>query len=180
MRKRGFEVVSKYNNKDINLPKRATKGSAGYDMESAENITIPSIWQTLFKTFFKYLADDGSEFEEYKDVLQQSMKPTMVSTGLKAYMQEGEVLKLYNRSSNPIKRGLVLSNGIGVVDEDFFNNKNDEGNIKVQFINFFPFDVKIKKGERICQGIFEQYLLVDNDIAEGTRVGGHGSTNDKN
>lgn len=62
---------------------------------------------------------------------------------------------------------------------DYYNNKNDEGNIKVQFINFFPFDVKIKKGERICQGIFEQYLLIDNDIADGTRVGGHGST-DKN
>lgn len=116
MKKRGFEVISKYKDKKINIPKRATKGSAGYDIESAEDIVISSIWKTLFKTFFKYLADDGSEFEEYKDVLMQSMKPTLVSTGLKAYMQEGEVLKLYNRSSNPIKRGLVLSNGVGVVD----------------------------------------------------------------
>ena len=176
MRQRGFEVVSKYKNKNINLPKRATKGSAGYDMESAEDITIPSIWQTLFKTFFKYLADDGSEFEEYKDVLMQSMKPTLVSTGLKAYMQEGEVLKLYNRSSNPIKRGLALSNGNGIIDEDFYGNKSDEGCIKAQFINFFPFDVKIKKGERICQGIFEQYLLADGDEATAERQGGFGST----
>lgn len=95
-------------------------------------------------------------------------------------MQEGEVLKLYNRSSNPIKRGLVLSNGVGIVDEDYYNNKDNEGDIKVQFINFFPFSISIKKGERICQGVFEQYLLIDDDTSENIRVGGHGSTNDKN
>ena len=179
MRKRGFEVVSKYKDKNINLPKRATKGSAGYDIESAEDITIPSIWKTFYSTLFQYFGDKNGTWEEYKQKIVKAIKPILVPTGLKAYMQEDEVLKLHNRSSNPLKRGLILSNGIGIVDSDYYNNKSTEGHIMAQFVNIFPFDIKIKKGERICQGIFEQYLLTDDDTAEGERTGGHGSTNDK-
>ena len=108
--------------------------------------------------------------------IAKSIKPTLVPTGLKAYMQEGEVLKLFNRSSNPIKRGLILSNSVGIVDKDYINADN-EGLIYAQFINIFPYDIKIKKGQRICQGTFEQFLIADNDNAEGERKGGHGSTN---
>lgn len=177
MRQRNFEVVSSYKDKNISLPKRATKQSAGYDIESAEDITIPSIWKTIYKTFFNYLGSDD-KFDEYKLILTKALKPILVSTGLKAYMQNGEALKLFNRSSNPLKLGLILSNGVGVVDQDYHNNPDNEGHIKAQFINFMPFDVNIKKGDRICQGIFEQYLLTDDDVAEGDRVGGHGSTNE--
>lgn len=175
MRQRGFEVVSTYIDKSINLPKRATKSSAGYDIESAEDITIPSIWKVFFQTLFKYFGDKDAEWESYKELIVKSIKPTLVPTGLKAYMQDGEVLKLFNRSSNPLKLGLILSNGVGVVDQDYYYADN-EGHIMAQFINFFPFDVKIEKGQRICQGIFEQYLLTDDDVAEGKRVGGMGST----
>lgn len=44
-RKRGFEVISAYEGKGINVPKRSTKHSAGYDFEAAEDIVLPSIWQ---------------------------------------------------------------------------------------------------------------------------------------
>ena len=179
MRQRGFEIVSKYKDKNINLPKRATKGSAGYDIESAEDITIPSIWKSFFKMLFKYFSSDDAEWESFRDLIAKAVKPTLVPTGLKAYMQNGEVLKLYNRSSNPLKIGLILSNGVAVIDQDYYNNPDNEGHIMAQFINFFPFDIKLEKGVRICQGIFEQYLLTDDDVAEGERIGGHGSTGEK-
>lgn len=179
MKVRGFEVVTEYKDKDINLPKRATKYSAGYDFESAVDITIPSIWSKITKNIFKFLGDKNLEWNNFKDVIADLIKPTLVTTGVKAYMQEKEVLKLFNRSSNPLKFGLLLSNGTGIIDKDYYNNPDNEGEIKAQFINFFPFDIKIKKGQRICQGIFENYLLADNDNSENERLGGHGSTGDK-
>ena len=86
-KKRGFEVAKGFENSGINLPVRKTKYSAGYDIEAAEDCVIPA-----------YVA--GS-------------KPTLVKTGLKAYMEDDEMLLLYNRSSNPGKKGLVLANEIG-------------------------------------------------------------------
>ena len=152
---RGFEVVSSFS--DINLPKRSTARSAGYDFEAAEDITVPSIWKMVLK---------GSE----------NIKPTFIKTGVKAYMQEDEALFLYNRSSNPGKKGLVMANSVGVVDSDYYNNADNEGHIMFAFYNFFPVDVTIKKGERIGQGVFKKFLKADGDDAAAIRTGGFGST----
>ena len=78
-KKRGFEIAKGFENKNINLPIRKTKYSAGYDIEAAEDITIPSF--------------------------KKGIAPTLVKTGIKAYMQDDEMLLLYNRSSNPKKKG---------------------------------------------------------------------------
>lgn len=67
-------------------------------------------------------------------------------------MQPDEVLIIANRSSNPLKRGLVIPNGIGVIDSDYYNNSANEGEIFVQILNFGISDIHIKKGERIGQG----------------------------
>ena len=152
---RGFEVCSSF--ADINLPKRSTARSAGYDFEAAEDITVPSIWKMALK---------GSE----------NIKPTFIKTGVKAYMQEDEALFLYNRSSNPGKKGLVMANSVGVVDSDYYNNADNEGHIMFAFYNFFPVDVTIKKGERIGQGVFKKFLKADGDDANAIRTGGFGST----
>ena len=152
---RGFEVVSSFS--DINLPKRSTARSAGYDFEAAEDITVPSVWKLALK---------GSE----------NIKPTFIKTGIKAYMQEDEALFLYNRSSNPGKKGLVMANSVGVVDSDYYNNADNEGHIMFAFYNFFPVDVTIKKGERIGQGVFKKFLKADGDSADAIRTGGFGST----
>ncbi|MBR2471405.1 MAG: dUTP diphosphatase [Clostridia bacterium] len=152
---RGFEVVSSFS--DINLPKRSTARSAGYDFEAAEDITVPSIWKLALK---------GSE----------NIKPTFIKTGVKAYMQEDEALFLYNRSSNPGKKGLVMANSVGVVDSDYYNNADNEGHIMFAFYNFFPVDVTIKKGDRIGQGVFKKFLKADGDDAAAIRTGGFGST----
>lgn len=148
---RGFEVVKGFEDCNINIPVRKTKYSAGYDMEAAEDVIVPSF--------------------------KKGDKPTLVKTGLKAYMQDDEVLMLYNRSSNPKKKGLILANSVGVVDKDYYGNSDNDGHIMFAFYNIKDEDIEIKKGEAIGQGVFQKYLVVDDDIAEGTRVGGFGSTN---
>ena len=150
-RKRGFEIAKGFENSNINLPVRSTKNSAGYDVEAAEDCIIPAF--------------------------KPGQKPTLVKTGIKAYMESDEGLILANRSSNPGKKGLILANSIGVVDSDYYENPDNDGHIMYAFFNFKAEDVEIKKGERIGQAIFQKYLVTDNDIAQGERTGGFGSTN---
>lgn len=102
-------------------------------------------------------------------------QPTLVKTNVKAQMKENEVLMLFNRSSNPGK-GLILANGVGVVDSDYYNNTSNEGNIAFAFYNIKPKKTVIKAGEKLGQGVFIKYLKVDNDEASANREGGFGST----
>ena len=150
-RKRGFEVCKGYEDKEISLPVRKTKYSAGYDLEAGEDVVIP--------------------------VFKSGDKPTLVKTGLKSYFGEDEVLLLANRSSNPFKKGLVLANSVGVVDSDYYGNPDNDGHIMYAFYNFFSEDISIKKGDIIGQAMFYKFLVIDNDIAAGERMGGFGSTN---
>ena len=145
-RKRGFEIAKGFEDKQINLPVRKTKFSAGYDVEAAEDIIIPSF--------------------------KKGMKPTLVKTGIKAYMMEDEVLILANRSSNPGKKGLVLANSIGVIDSDYYGNPDNDGHIMFAFFNIKDEDIEIKKGDAIGQAIFQKFLVADDDSANGTRMGG--------
>ena len=150
-KKRGFEIAKGFENHGINLPVRKTKCSAGYDIEAAEDTVIPSF--------------------------KKGMKPTLVKTGIKAYMMEDEVLILANRSSNPGKKGLILANSIGVIDSDYYGNPDNDGHIMFAFFNVKDEDIEIKKGDAIGQGIFQKFLIVDDDMAQGERKGGFGSTN---
>ena len=147
---RGFEIAKGFEDKRINLPVRKTKYSAGYDVEAAEDTIIPSF--------------------------EKGMKPTLIKTGIKAYMQDDEVLILANRSSNPGKKGLILANSIGVVDKDYYGNPDNDGHIMFAFFNIKDEDVEIKKGDCIGQAIFQKYFVADEDVAEGERMGGFGST----
>ena len=151
MRTRGFEIAKGFEDKEINMPVRKTKFSAGYDIEAAEDTVIPSF--------------------------KKGMNPTLVKTGLKAYMQDDEYLKLCNRSSNPKKKGLILANSIGVVDADYYGNPDNDGHIMFAFYNIKEEDTVVKKGECIGQASGEKFLVADEDKAEGERVGGFGSTN---
>lgn len=229
--KRYFRRVSGY--EDVNIPIRATRFSAGYDFEAAEDVTIPSMligmdqyaenikrkidatdgvsmthdqYEKLNKidnefddrdiytqaneknyldllTIMNDILDEGPEDDTVLDHLNQfkkAFKPILVPTGIKAKMPEDEMLLLYNRSSNPLKRFLFLANGVGVVDSDYYNNEGNEGHIQFQFINLGPTPITIKKGERIGQGIFQKFLLTtDPEITQrgDLRLGGFGSTN---
>ena len=153
MKTRGFEIAKGFEDKDINLPVRKTKYSAGYDVECAEDTIVPSF--------------------------KKGMNPTLIPTGIKAYMGDDEVLYLYNRSSNPKKKGLILANSVGVVDKDYYGNPDNDGHIVFAFFNIKDEDITIKKGEAIGQAVFAKYLVTDDDTAEGMRQGGFGSTDKK-
>lgn len=147
---RGFEVAKGFENEDIHLPIRKTKYSAAYDFEAAEDTVIPSF--------------------------QKGMKPTLIKTGVKAYMPGDEVLLIFPRSSGPKKQGILFPHSAGVIDKDYYGNPENDGHIFIQCINIKDEDVHIKKGEAIAQGIFLKFGTVDNDAAEGERLGGFGST----
>ena len=150
-RTRGFEVAKGWEDKEINLPVRKTKYSAGYDVEAAEDCIIPAF--------------------------KPGQKPTLIKTGLKAYCEPDEFYMLCNRSSNPGKKGLVMANSVGIIDSDYYGNKDNDGHFMFAYYNFFDHDVEIKKGDVIGQVIFMKYLITDDDNATGERTGGFGSTN---
>ncbi|MBW1606007.1 dUTP diphosphatase [Lactobacillus sp. Sy-1] len=175
---RGFQIVTKYKNQGLSLPFRATKQAAGYDFASAEDFTLPSIWKLNFLKVLWAIRHSQAVSDEQLDDAKQILKPYLVPTGIKAYMNDNEVLIIANRSSNPLKRGMYLPNGIGVIDADYYDNPNNEGEIFVQMINFGLVDRKIKKGERIAQGIFMPFLVADSDDQSQAqqRAGGFGSS----
>ncbi len=151
MGKRGFEVVGAYAGKGIELPRRRTGCSAGYDLAAAETVTI------------------------------QPHQVAVVPTGLKAFMGEDEYLGLHVRSGFAIRHRVSCVNDEGIIDADYYGNKENEGHIMVPLINHGDAPVEIRKGERVAQGIFYRYLTVDGDSpGEGApRQGGFGSTGGK-
>ena len=150
---RGFEVAKGWEDKNINLPVRKTAKSAGYDVEAAEDVVIP--------------------------VFESGCKPTLIHTGLKAYCQDDEWYMLANRSSNPGKRKLVLANGIGIIDADYYGNPDNDGEFMYAYYNIGTEPLEIKKGDVIGQVVFQKFLVVDNDNATGERTSGFGSTDKK-
>lgn len=148
MHLRGFEITNEYKDKNINLPARKTKFSAGYDIEAAA------------------------------DSILRSKEITIVPTGLKAYMMQDEYLGIHIRSGLSIKNALSLVNGQGIIDSDYYNNIDNEGHIMIAFINHSEKNIEVKKGDRIAQGIFYKYLVADSDeqSQKQTRQGGFGST----
>ena len=151
---RGFEYTSKYfklyhdNNiphEMVPLPTRKTKHSAGYDFFAPQTIT-------LFP----------GEYE-------------VIATGVKAFMQPDEYLAVVIRSSYGIKKHLRVKNVIGVIDSDYYNNPDNEGDIMICLVNEGSDPVKIPKGEAFAQGIFMKYLT-DGTSPRETREGGIGST----
>lgn len=186
-----FEKVSRFAETDITLPVRKTKASAGYDFVVAEDIVIPSYDELMFvldqelgiKVVREALLTNAQPFlrpytldEVATATKKSSAKPSLVATGVKCRMPENVYLELNIRSSAPLKYWLILANSVGVIDADYYNNPDNEGEIFFQIINLSPFDIKLQKGDIIGQGIFKEYLLTEDDETCGERVGGFGST----
>lgn len=130
-----------------NLPKRSTKNSAGYDFEALYDFTI------------------------------QPNEITKIPLGIKANMNNDEVLFILVRSSMGFKYNIRLVNQVGVIDSDYYNNIDNEGHIFIKLQNEGTEDFVVKKGDKICQGIFTKYLMVDNEVnIEKERTSGFGST----
>ena len=180
-----FEIVSKYADADLSIPIRKTKASAGYDFQVAEDIVIPA-YKDLHRELAAAQMDWSLKNKRYSCTLEEAAaltkqlgaKPTLVPTGIKCEMPEDMYLQLSIRSSCPLKHWLILANGVGIIDADYYNNPDNEGHIFFQIINLAPFPIALKKGDAIGQGIFKKYYLTDSDTAQGERAGGFGSTDD--
>lgn len=174
-----FEKVSKYADADIAMPVRKTAQSAGYDMVAAEDYVIPSLWQMAAEAKELWpVADDEFVTMELmaKFTKETGFKPTLVSTGMKCKLDPGTWLQLSVRSSSPLKYWLMMGNSIGVIDADYYNNPDNEGEIFFQIYNLSPFNIQIKKGEAIGQATILPFGVTEDDVATGERVGGFGST----
>lgn len=149
---RGFEFCKDYiDGNKTELPVRGTEESAGYDFFSPIEVTV--------------LPGNTAKIE----------------TGIKAYMQPGEVLLLFPRSSYGIEKGMVLANSTGVIDSDYYDNPKNEGNIIIAIRNDGQIPFTIHKGDRFAQGIFVPFLPADHaKVLNKNRTGGLGSTNTHN
>lgn len=115
------------------FPKRSTKYSAGYDFESLFDFTLKP---------------------------NETIK---IPLGFKVLMEQDEYLMLVVRSSMGFKYNIRLTNQVGIIDHDYYNNINNEGHMFINIQNHGNKDFVAKKGDKICQGIFHKYLLVDDE-----------------
>ena len=174
-----FEKISNYADVDLKMPCRKTSESAGYDMVVAEDIIVPS--------YLRIVSEYGNErinFNEPKTLSEakayykarKHLKPTLVPTGMKCKLDSGYYLELSVRSSTPLNSWLLLANSVGIIDADYYNNPDNEGHIYFQLINFSPFDIQLKRGDTIGQGIIKKYETIQEQTVNSMRTGGFGST----
>ena len=174
-----FEKVSRFADVDIAMPIRKTAQAAGYDMVAAEDVIIPP-YDALFATMLAEtctLDNEPMTIDEVAALTKRlKTKPTLVSTGMKCKLEPGTYLELSVRSSSPLKYWIMMANSVGIIDGDYYNNPDNEGEIFFQLYNMTPFPIKIQKGEAIGQGIIKTFGVTEDDKAEGFRTGGFGST----
>ena len=171
-----FEKVSRFAEIDLPMPVRKTAQSAGYDFVVAEDIIIPP-YSELVEKMKAYSPVITPTLDAAAAAIKSAnAKVSLVSTGMKCKLEEGTYLELSVRSSCPLKHWLILGNSVGIIDADYYNNPDNEGEIFFQIINLAPFPIQLKCGDAIGQGIIKPYLVTENDIATGTRIGGFGST----
>ena len=174
-----FEKVSRFNEVDLPLPVRKTAQSAGYDFVVAEDIIIPPYSEMCHRmSMIKPVYVPGLD-ETASLIKAANAKITLVSTGMKCQLDPGTYLELSVRSSCPLKHWLILANSVGIIDADYYNNPDNEGEIFFQIINLAPFPIHLKRGDAIGQGIIKPYLTTEDDNATGERTGGFGSTDKK-
>ena len=145
---RKFEIAKGFEDRGVIIPQRKTAKSAGYDIVA--------------------LADE--------DVYLSPWQSVNLATGLKACMEDDEVMLLFIRSSLGIKKGITLSNSCAVIDADYYGNPDNDGHFILNVINTSNEVQCIPARSRVAQAVFVKYLTVDGDKATGERIGGIGST----
>lgn len=198
-RHKDFEVVNRCLGKNVKMPVRSTRLASAYDMFAVEHVVIPSIWRGMSALLnskddnpianpFRISGDNAilgvqmmtqeqsKEFVGNKDnkEFMSLFQPTRVYTGIKMCMEEDYWGLALNRSGTPSNTGLVLANGVGNIDADYYDK---DGEIIFQYYNFFPYDIEINEGDKIGQILFMQYhKAVHDNMLDVQRNGGLGST----
>ena len=134
-------------NPSVALPAYQTPGAAGFDLAASEDVVV----------------EPGAI--------------ALVPTGLVIKVPEGHFLGIFARSSTPLKRGLMVANGVGVIDQDYCGPADE---VKVQVLNFTNTSVRVARGDRIAQGLFipvtrARWEEAAGDLRDGSR-GGFGAT----
>jgi dUTP pyrophosphatase len=132
---------------NVALPAYQTPGAAGFDLAASADLTIPP--GTI----------------------------ALVPTGLVIQVPQGHFLGIFARSSTPLKKGLMVANGVGIIDPDYCGATDE---VKIQVLNFTAAPVHVAKGDRIAQGLFipvarADWQEADGDLRDGSR-GGFGAT----
>ena len=131
----------------IKLPRRATKGSAGYDFFSTADIAL------------------------------EAGKGVKIPTGIRALIDDGWVLQIFPRSGLGFKYRLQLDNSVGIIDSDYYQSDNEGHIfIKITNDGKEGKSLTIAEGDGFAQGIFLPYGITVDDSAEAERNGGFGST----
>jgi dUTP pyrophosphatase len=128
------------------MPRYETAGAAGFDLSAVQDTTV------------------------------QPGEVTLIPTGLAIEVPPGTFLGVFARSSTPLKRGLMVANGVGVVDPDYCGPEDE---VKIEVYNFTARPVQVKAGDRIAQGILIPALRVEWEEAVELRTdsrGGFGAT----
>ena len=131
---------------EVPIPEYQTAGAAGFDIAAAQDVVI------------------------------EPRQVALVPTGLVIEVPPGMFLGILARSSTPIKRGLMVSNGVGVIDSDYCGPADE---VKIQVLNFTDSAVTVRAGDRIAQGIFlaaPRVIWHETEIAKPASRGGFGST----
>jgi len=132
---------------DVPIPRYETAGSVGFDLAASADVVVAPGALAL------------------------------VPTGLVIEVPHGHFLGIFARSSTPLRRGLMVANGVGVIDEDYCGPKDE---IKIQVLNFTQAPVTVARGDRIAQGLFLPVTRVEWQEADGAlrddSRGGFGST----
>jgi dUTP pyrophosphatase len=132
------------------LPEYQTAGAAGFDLAASEDVSV------------------------------QAGAVALVPTGLVVETPRGYFLGIFARSSTPLKRGLMVANGVGVVDSDYCGERDE---VKIAVMNFTNAPVHVKTGDRIAQGLFipvarAEWRETADDLRDGSR-GGFGATGER-
>lgn len=117
----------------------------------------------------------GYDFYSPINVTIEPNKSVLIFTDIKAHMYYDNVLMLYVRSSMG-KHPVVIANGTGIIDSDYYGNTDNDGNIAFRLLNLGDTPYEIKVGDRIGQGIFIKYGTVKDDTTATKRTGGFGSS----
>ena len=144
--------------------------------EGYSDAIIQNIYDNIKYPIRKTTLSAGYDFFSPINIILEPNDSFIIPTGIKAKMENDEFLAIFIRSSLGIKKDLVLKNGTGIIDADYFNNPNNEGHILIAVKNTGKESIEITTGEGIAQGIFLNYLVTDNDQTNNKRIGGIGST----
>jgi dUTP pyrophosphatase len=135
---------------DVALPRYQTPGAAGFDLAASGDVTI------------------------------EPHAIALVPTGLVIEVPRGHFLAIFARSSTPLKRGLMVANGVGVIDSDYCGEADE---IRIQVLNFTDDPVTVRAGDRIAQGLLIPVARAEwresaDPLRDGAR-GGFGATGDR-